>query len=198
MYNYSIFGELFRYPDSSTNSKLLDLQRFISVNYPEGLAIISSFLEYQSSKNLDEQREYYIKTFDVQASCYLDIGYILFGEDYKRGEFLVNLSKEHNKAENDCGAELADHLPNLLNLIDKTDDKKFAEELAYCLMIPAIKEMLKTFVDKGNIYKNTLELLLIVLEKDFAALEYEQFKITPNTKNCFTRKGKRNSQMCGQ
>ena len=95
MYNYSIFGELFRYPDSSTNSKLLDLQKFIAANYPEGLIIISSFLEYQSSKNLDEQREYYIKTFDVQASCYLDIGYILFGEDYKRGEFLVNLAKEH-------------------------------------------------------------------------------------------------------
>ena len=127
----------------------------------------------------------------------MDIGYILFGEDYKRGEFLVNLAKEHKKAENDCGVELADHLPNLLNLIDKTKDKKFAEELAYCLMIPAIKEMLKTFVDKGNIYKNTLELLLIVLEKDFGALEYEQFKITSNAKNCFVNKGKKNSQMCG-
>ncbi len=78
MYNYSIFGELFRYPNSSTNSKLQELEKFISNNYPEGKAIISSFIEYQSCKNLDEQREYYIKTFDVQASCYLDIGYILF------------------------------------------------------------------------------------------------------------------------
>lgn len=197
IYNYSIFGELFRYPDCSTKSKLLLLQEFINKKYPDGSELISSFIEYLSKKNLDEHREYYIKTFDVQASCYLDIGYILFGEDYKRGEFLVNLAKEHKKAENDCGAELADHLPNLLNLMDKTDDKKFVEELAYCLMIPAIKEMLKTFVDKGNIYIKSLELLLLVLEKDFGALAYEQFKISPNAKNCFTKKGKQNSYMCG-
>ena len=197
MYNYSIFGELFRYPDSSTNLKLQELQKLIANNYPDSLDLISGFIEHQNSKSLDEKREYYIKTFDVQASCYLDIGYILFGEDYKRGEFLVNLAKEHKNAENDCGSELADHLPNLLTLLDKTEDKKFAEELAYCLMIPAIKEMLKTFVDKGNIYKSALEILLIVLEKEFADLEYEQFKIALNVKNCFVGKGKKKSQMCG-
>lgn len=197
MQNYSLFAELFRYPHSSTKSKLLDLKELIANDYPESLDLISSFIEQQNNKNLDEQREYYIKTFDVQASCYMDIGYILFGEDYKRGEFLVNLSKEHKIAGNDCGSELADHLPNLLLLLTKTQDKVFAEELAYCLMIPAIKEMLKTFVDKGNIYKNTLEILLNILEKDFSGLEYEQFNISPSVKDCFVNKGKRKSQMCG-
>lgn len=197
MQKYSIFGELFRYPDSSTNSKLLELKKIIAQDYPAALDLISIFIENQNSKSLDEKREYYIKTFDVQASCYLDIGYILFGEDYKRGEFLVKLAKEHKTAENDCGSELADHLPNLLNLLDKTKDKQFAEELAYCLMIPAINEMLKTFVDKGNVYKSTLEILLIVLESEFGELEYEQFKISPSVKNCFVGKGKKKSQMCG-
>jgi len=197
MQNFSIFGNLFRYPDGSTNSKLLELQKIIAQDYPAALDLISAFIEHQNSINIDERREYYIKTFDVQASCYLDIGYILFGEDYKRGEFLVNLAKEHKKANNNCGSELADHLPNLLSLLDKTEDKNFAEELAYCLMIPAMKEMLKTFVDKGNIYKSALEILLIVLEKEFADLEYEQFKIALNVKNCFVGKGKKKSQMCG-
>ena len=197
MQNYSLLAELFRYPHSSTKSKLLDFKKIIANDYPESLDLISSFIEQQNNKNLDEQREYYIKTFDVQASCYMDIGYILFGEDYKRGEFLVNLSKEHKIAGNDCGSELADHLPNLLLLLTKTRDKVFAEELAYCLMIPAIKEMLKTFVDKGNIYKNALEILLNILEKDFPRLEDEQFNIAPSVKDCFVNKGKRKSQMCG-
>lgn len=196
--NYSIFGELFKYPENLVNYKLDELKGIIANNYPEYLNLISSFLEFKNNKTLDEQREYYIKTFDVQASCYLDIGYILFGEDYKRGEFLVNLANEHKKAENDCGTELSDHLPNLLNLIDKTEDRIFAEELVYCLMIPALREMIKTFVDKGNIYKVTLELLLLVLENDFGGLKYEQFKITPNTKDCFIKKGNKNSQMCGR
>lgn len=198
IYNYSIFGDLFRYPDYSTRSKLLLLHEFIAKRYPKGIKLITTFIEYLYRKKLDEQQEYYIKTFDVQASCYLDIGYILFGEDYKRGEFLVNLNKEHKTADNDCGSELADHLPNLLSLLDKTSDKKFAEELAYCLMIPAIKEMHRTFVDKGNIYIKCLELILLVLEEDFGTLGYEQFKISPNTKNCFLEKGKNNRFSCGQ
>ena len=65
------------------------------------------------------QQEYYISTFDVQAICFLDIGYVLFGEDYKRGIFLVNIKKEQIKAGNDCGSELPDHLPNILTLLPK-------------------------------------------------------------------------------
>ena len=45
-----------------------------------------------------------------QVLATLDIGYVLFGDDYKRGELLANLNQEHRKANNDCGTELADHL----------------------------------------------------------------------------------------
>ena len=65
--------------------------------------------------------ELYLRTFDVQAITTLDIGYVLFGEDYKRGALLAGLSAEHKKVSNDCGIELADHLPNVLRLLPKME-----------------------------------------------------------------------------
>jgi hypothetical protein len=36
----------------------------------------------------------FTRSFDVQAVTTLDLGYIVFGEDYKRGELLVNRAPE--------------------------------------------------------------------------------------------------------
>jgi hypothetical protein len=45
------------------------------------------------------------------------LGYVLFAEDYKRGDFLVKVKNEQRKVNNDCGEELADNLPNILTLM---------------------------------------------------------------------------------
>jgi nitrate reductase assembly molybdenum cofactor insertion protein NarJ len=54
----------------------------------------------------DEYEELYTKTFDVQPICYLDLGYVIFGEDYKRGAFLLHMQEEQQKVNNDCGTDL--------------------------------------------------------------------------------------------
>ena len=77
-------------------------------------------------RTLDLQ-ELHTRTFDVQSLTTLDIGYVLFGDDYKRGALLSNLNQEHSRAENDCRGELADHLPNLLRLIPKLKDQDLLE-----------------------------------------------------------------------
>ena len=43
------------------------------------------FIEYYADKQMTSLEENYIKTFDVQATCHLDIGYIIFGDASKRG-----------------------------------------------------------------------------------------------------------------
>lgn len=198
MQHYSKLAELFTYPDDDLLEKVSEVNQIIEENYPNCKVCSTAFTVYLSTKTLEEQQEYYINTFDINAQCYIDIGYILFGEDYKRGEFLVNLSKEHKKAGNDCGSELADHLPNLLRLLPKIEDKKFAEELAFCMIIPALKEMIKSFKDESNIYRKTLDALLFIMEKDFHDLDYVQFQIIPKDKSCFVGKGSKNKHMCSK
>ena len=196
MNHYSTLASLFSYPEKELAKTVVEIRTIIINNYPENKENIDAFLSFIEETPIEKQSEYFIRTFDVQALCYLDIGYILFGEDYKRGEFLVNMRNEHNKANNDCGSELADHLPNMLKLLPKIADRNFAEELAYCIMIPALKEMLKNFKDDNNVYRKNLTTLLNIMEIDFKDLNYKQFKINNKDKTNFLNNINCNPQSC--
>lgn len=136
------------------------------------------------------QQELYLRTFDLQPIASLDIGYTLFGEDYKRGALLANLSREHTRLGVECGLELADHLGNVLRLLPKLEPA-LAAELVEVLLGPAIEEMLREFEpariakkealykkhhktlleapggDHRTAYRALLEALRAVLRRDF-------------------------------
>jgi len=186
MQHYTYLADLFTYPEKEVLEKSVSkVNELLNEKYVECLGKIEDFKYFATTKSLDEQQEYYISTFDIDAACYLDIGYVLFGEDYKRGAFLVNMRNEHLKAGNDCRRELADYLPNMLRLLPKIEDRNFADELAYSIIIPALHEMLKNFKDEVNVYKNLLEILLQIMENDFTDLQYIQFKVLNNDKTNF-------------
>ena len=124
---------MFRYPDEHSmeySEKFLDM---IVAELPEKAGAMQQLIDIHNKSSIREQQEYYLRTFDVQAVCYPDIGYVLFGEDYKRAQLLVNLQSEHKKAGIDCGSELGDHLPNVLSLLSKTSDPDFSEELGFII-----------------------------------------------------------------
>lgn len=178
MQHYTLLSELFSYPEQENLPVTVPvIRQMVKEKYPECNDKIERFLSFVRASTLDEQREYYLRTFDVQALCYLDLGYVLFGEDCKRGEFLVNLRGEHIKAGNDCGCELADHLPNMLRLLPKIKDRAFADELAFSIMIPALQKMLINFKDEANVYKCALELVMYIMKQDFNNLGYKQYKV---------------------
>jgi len=165
--HYILFADMFRYPDERMVSKAKAFLKLVSKQFPQlsqKLAVFVSTIETMSTR---EQEEYFLKTFDVQALSYLDIGYVMFGEDYKRAQLLVNLQKEHKVAGVDCGNVLADHLPNVLNLLAKTNNYDFAVELGYIITAPAVKFMLTRFKNIDNYYKGLLEVLLEMLQHDF-------------------------------
>ena len=97
-------------------------------------------------------QELFIRSFDVQAVTTLDIGYVLFGDDYKRGELLSNLNREHVAAHVDCGHELADHLPNVLKLLARLEDEELIDEFVKQIIAPALNKMIDEF-DSERIQK---------------------------------------------
>ncbi len=90
------------------------------------------------------REELFLKTFELQAICSLEIGYTRFGEDYKRGLFLAGLKQEHQRVEHDCGDELPDHLGNVLELLPLLDEA-LRRDLAEQVLIPALRAMLADF-----------------------------------------------------
>lgn len=182
---------MFDYPqnDSYKNS-IISVYNLLKTDMPEAAASMNVFIDFVNEASLSEMQELYLRSFDVQAITTLDIGFVLFGEDYKRGQLLVNLNREHRDANNTCNTELADSLPNVLNLISRMTNIEMRDEIASKLVIPAVVKMssefssdkiekkdeiykkhLKTIIDFSQkyrtIYKTLLDTLLIVLKRDF-------------------------------
>ena len=192
--HYSHVAELFDFPGPELAPRGRALLDFLRENYPDAALEVEQFLDAIPERTLDLQ-ELHTRTFDVQSLTTLDIGYVLFGDDYKRGALLSNLNQEHSRAQNDCRGELADHLPNLLRLIPKLKDQDLLDELVREILVPALTLMIrefdperivkknasyrkhyKTLIDPApggdsTIYCRTLKALMHVLAKDFQVTE---------------------------
>lgn len=184
--HYATLSGVFSYPGSGTGKILPALEDIVRQRVPHMSGQLRKFTEHVQRKPVSALQEYYIGTFDVQALCFLDIGYVLYGEDYKRGIFLVHMKKEQQKAGNDCGSELPDHLPNMLRLLPLLEDPLLAEELIWSVMMPALEKMIESFNDAGNAYRGMLELLLAVMEHDYPESTFERFNFSIQEKTkCF-------------
>jgi len=179
--HYKILADIFRYPDEKLGGRMKDFQSLVMAQLPDQSEKAGEILDAFSKMTILQQQEYYMKTFDIQAVCHLDIGYMLFGEDYKRAQLLVNLQSEHTAAGVDCGSELGDHLPNVLTLLAKTSDPDFTEELGFIITTPAVRFMLTKFKNVDNIYKDMLEILLFFLRNDFKGDQLLEYALPEQT-----------------
>lgn len=188
--HYSILSDVFRYPGDDFLTVLDAAANVVAEKYPEAEKELRVFISYMKDCDPDKREEIYTKTFDVQPICYLDLGYVIFGEDYKRGAFLLHMQEEQQKAGNDCGPELPDNLSNILTLFSITSDEALVEELASSILIPGLRRMVAEFdqarvelkekvlrklhkalidheLNFGNVYRNALQALLFVVLSDF-------------------------------
>lgn len=174
--HYTTLARMFEYPTPDLRKDLISCKDIVMKYDQELLPEFEHFNKHVIEKPLSFQQEYYVSTFDVQPLCTLDIGYVLFGEDYRRGEFMVNIKKEHLNAANDCGSELPDHLTNILKLLPKMKNAELAEELCVSLLVPAISEIILKFKKAENHYKGLLEILLSIMERDYPDSVFERFQ----------------------
>jgi len=203
---YIILSELFMYPKEGYQDRVKECMFMLQEFYPDAAKSFERFYNYIEGKTLYEVEEVFGFTFHIQAICFLDVGYVLFGEDYTRGEFLVNMKAEQAKINHDCGEELSDNLPHVLQLMAISEDNDFVDELAVRAVIPALEKMLVEFkasraelrkkimkkkqkaiimedIKEGNIYQNALQALLIVLKTDFDGIDFGDEKIEQSLSN---------------
>ncbi len=189
--DYILLADIFMYPkDEAYKNKIINVYQYLLKIFPEAALALKPFIEYMEKSSIVDMQELFLRSFDVQAITTLDLGFILFGEDYKRGKLLVHLNEEHRKAGNDCETELSDHLPNLLRLLAKMQDDEMRTEIAIFLLLPAIDKMISEFsvekiekkdvvykkhqkvlldhsVNYRTVYQYCLQALFLVLKGDF-------------------------------
>ncbi len=194
---YELLAPLFEYPQPGFPERVADIRDYLVDRYADAATEISRFADLLPVDDLEAMQELFTRSFDVQAATTLDIGYVLFGDDYKRGILLANLNREHRAANIDTGTELADYIPNLLRLMAVMEDEEVLHDLAYAILGPALLEMIGEFsterIEKRNkkyekhyktlievpavasdavtLYQFALKSLYAVLRQDFTLIE---------------------------
>jgi nitrate reductase molybdenum cofactor assembly chaperone len=167
----NLFSDVLSYPNKETINKSEALYQEL-VNLDAASAeVFLPFVKALQSMDLAAAEELYTLTFDIQAPCSLDLGYVLFGEDFKRGAFLVNVSAMQKESNPDMvSSELADHLPNVLILHSKMPEEGLKNDFTQKLIMPGIDKMLQSFngdIQQSNIYARVLLCLKNYFSRDY-------------------------------
>jgi len=200
--HYEHLARLFDYPRRDYPAWVQGVYDILAGRYILAAAEIEAFArrlptqgEPFTPEELDEVQEIFTRSFDVQSITTLSVGYVVFGDDYKRGELLVNLNRELREAGIECGSELPDHLPVVLRLIARWEDRELAGEFVEEILHPAVERMLgefdvrrieaknklyrkhfKTLIasspQRGTMFREPLQALLEVLKQDFELSEW--------------------------
>jgi len=166
---YRTFGDLLDYPTPDLAAQASRCAQLLRLDYPQAAEQIQNFADCVDSTSLGRFEEIYTGTFDMNPACYIFSGYILFGESFNRGKFLVRLQKEYRERGFSAGNELADHLAVIFRFMALLDpDEHTAQLLLKDVFVPVLTKMNEGFHSENrnpNPYRQVLRAMLAVLEQ---------------------------------
>ncbi len=164
-------SRLLSYPDNQHYMQLVEmLYLIVQSPLPEAAKGVSEFGQFVEQCDEYELEETYTRTFDVNPSCALEIGWHLFGEDYMRGQFLVRMREELRKYEIAESGELPDHLTHALPVLASMPEEE-AQQLAHACVFPALYKMQEALEKCESPYRHLIHCLVLLLETYFGESE---------------------------
>ena len=161
--------ELFRLLSLLLDYPEEEVYRFVKENSLEPTGVkevdenLGRFLEFYTSKPLNELQEYYVANIDFGKNTNFYLTYHRFKDERKRGEASAQLKELYWEEGVDIGTkELPDYLPLLLEftaLVNYEKGLKVLEEYS-----PELEKMKEHFREKENPYFYLLEALTKLLQ----------------------------------
>lgn len=148
-----LFSKVLSYPAEGYQEKVTAcLQRL--EEYPQAAESFAPFAEYVETAKITRLEELFTATFDLNDKRPLEVGWHLYGEEYKRGQFLVKMRGLLREYEVEESTELPDHLSHCLRLLPEME---FADAEAFVqnYLLPALEQILDGF-DSENPYEQVI------------------------------------------
>lgn len=150
---------LLRYPDDTTAGVAGALADAAMDTGHPSQEHLEAFALVARTTDLKELQEAYAASFDLNPDCTLEISYQLFGDSYKRGQFLAMMRfhlREHGIYP---GSNLPDHLPALLDLTMKLETQDAVDLVDDCIL-PALEKILPAM--RESPYLHVLQALFLL------------------------------------
>jgi nitrate reductase delta subunit len=158
---YALLAEALRYPAPGR----IEVLEAGLMEMPGGgiKKAMSAFVERIQGLSLGEWEELYTHTLDLNPSAAPYLGFQMWGDSYKRGNFMAHLNHQIKQMGIDKDGELPDHLvPALryLGAVSERDSAPSSELLE--ILAPAVKKMRKALrkSDPVNPYLYLFEAIL--------------------------------------
>jgi nitrate reductase delta subunit len=101
---------------------------------------LRAFAALMAAMPVSAQQELFVQTFDLSPASTLEIGWHLFGEQYERGAFLVELRQQLRDNGVPETGELPDHLLHVLPLLARMPAEE-AAAFAGSRLMPALEKI---------------------------------------------------------
>jgi nitrate reductase delta subunit len=144
-----------------------------AINIESPLEPFGRFVETSALARLQEE---YVATFDFNPVVALYLGHHLFGDNQKKGAYLVRLKQEFGRhGFTPSGNELPDHLPLLLGflacLTRNVEDEVRRSFISECVL-PGVERLTSAFSDrKDSPWKSVVEATRLLCAADTALRE---------------------------
>ena len=133
-------ARLLEYPGSDYVEKAIDAIDRLGRSHPDLIKTLAPLRQHVSSHTVDELEEHYTRCFDINPDCVLEVGWHLYGENYSRGTFLVEMREHMRALEIEENAELPDHLTHVLAVLGRLEESE-ARQFAVDYLLPALKKI---------------------------------------------------------
>ena len=137
-----LFAELLEYPRPGLTSKVHELRKLVGSESPEAAAVLAKFAAFVERIPYDTLEEVFTATFDLNATCHPYVGFHIFGEDYRRSVFLLELKSKYREYGFDTGIELPDHISMMLRFMAICTDEEAVTEIARGALLPTLEPMM--------------------------------------------------------
>ena len=152
---HDALAELFEYPREGHAARTRGLVARIAAEVPEAAPDLAPLARFAEERPLGECEELYVRTFDANAERALEVGWQVFGEQYERGAFLVDLRGRMRALGVAETTELPDHLTQVLRLLGRMDEDD-ARTLVARAVTPSLKRV-RGQVDADNAYGGAVD-----------------------------------------
>lgn len=153
-------ADLVAYPEADYAERLSRCERAL-LEEPGAEAARTHFARFAGAcrkECIEPLQELYTRSFDLNPDGSLEVGWHLFGENYSRGEFLVEMRRRLRAHGIEESGELPDHLTYVLRVLERMEEGE-AREFAARRLLPALDRILHGVKEQACLYE---ELLLAV------------------------------------
>lgn len=140
-----LFADILDYPEPGLVDKAAECEALLGATAPAAATLLQEFSRFAQETPLGKLEEVYSGFFDLNPICHPYVGYQLFGENYKRSSFLLELLQRYSaEAFPTIDSEIPDRLSTVLRFVAHSRGSEEIDDLVREGLLPALERMTTT------------------------------------------------------